>query len=111
MPTKRIHLVGIGGAGLSAIARVLLAQGYRVSGSDLCTSEMTRQLEDLGAIIHIGHATDHLGPEEDADLEAVIISSAIAANNPEVLEARRRGVPIYKRAEWLKRISAERDLR
>lgn len=110
-PAKRIHLVGIGGAGLSAIARVLLAQGYRVSGSDLRASETTRQLERLGATIYIGHAADHLGPEEDTDLEAMIISSAIAADNPEVLEAHRRGVPIYKRAEWLKRISAERDLR
>ncbi len=110
-PTKRIHLVGIGGAGLSAIARVLLAQGYRVSGSDLCVSETTRQLEMLGATVHIGHAADHLGPKEDTDLEAVIISSAIAADNPEVLEAHRRGVPIYKRAGWLKRISIERDLR
>ena len=108
---KRVHLVGIGGAGLSAIARVLLAQGYRVSGSDLCASEMTRQLQMLGATISIGHAADHLGPEEDADLEAVIVSSAIAPENPEVLEAHRRGVPVYKRAEWLRHISTERNLR
>lgn len=108
---KRLHLVGIGGAGLSAIARVLLAQGNRVSGSDLCASEMTRQLEVLGATIYIGHAADHLGPEEDIDLEAVIVSSAIAADNPEVLEAHRRGIPVYKRAEWLRHISAEQELR
>lgn len=109
--TKRIHLVGIGGAGLSAIARVLLAQGYRVSGSDLCASEMTRQLQMLGATVHIGHAADHLGPEGDADLEAVIVSSAVASDNPEVLEAQRRGIPVYKRAEWLRRFSTERNLR
>jgi UDP-N-acetylmuramate--alanine ligase len=72
---------------------------------------MTRQLAALGATVYIGHAADHLGPEEDADLEAVIVSSAVAADNPEVLEAHRRGVPVYKRADWLRRISMERKLR
>ncbi len=111
LPERCIHLVGIGGAGLSAIARVLLAQGYRVSGSDLQSSEMTRQLEAMGAVVYIGHSADHLGAEENTDLEAVIISSAIAADNPEVLEAHRRGVPVYKRAEWLRRMIAQQHLR
>ena len=95
-----IHLIGIGGAGLSAIATVLLEQGYRVSGSDIQPSATTARLESLGAEIHIGHHPKNLGPQPDA----VIISSAIGSDNPELQEARRRGLNVTKRAAWLGRM-------
>lgn len=92
-----IHLVGIGGAGLSAIAIVLLQQGYKVSGSDIQASAATRRLSDLGAMVFIGHRAENLNDNH----EVVVVSSAIAPDNPEVIEARRRGVRVLKRAEWL----------
>ena len=94
---RRVHLVGIGGAGLSAIASVLLQQGYVVSGSDLRASAATQRLTRLGARVCIGHAAANLG-----DAEVVVVSSAVAEGNPEVDEALRRGVPVLKRADWLK---------
>jgi UDP-N-acetylmuramate--alanine ligase len=96
MQARRIHLIGIGGAGLSAIATVLLEQGYTVSGSDLQASPTTERLAKLGATVHVGHAAANLG---EADL--VVVSSAVPADNPEVKEAQRRGIPVVKRAEWL----------
>ncbi|MEJ2560995.1 MAG: Mur ligase domain-containing protein, partial [Anaerolineae bacterium] len=93
---QHIHLIGIGGAGLSAIATVLLEQGYTVSGSDLRASPVTERLARLGAMVNVGHAAANLG---DADL--VVVSSAVPDGNPEVEEARRRGIPVLKRAEWL----------
>jgi UDP-N-acetylmuramate--alanine ligase len=91
----RIHLIGIGGIGLSAIARVLLEEGHRVSGSDLKLSPITDALADLGATIHQGHRAENVG---HADL--VIVSSAIPADNPEVAAARARGIPVVKR-DWM----------
>jgi UDP-N-acetylmuramate--alanine ligase len=91
--------VGIGGIGISAIARVLLEQGYRVSGSDLCPSAVFRALADLGAVVHLGHDAAHLG-----EADTVLISSAIPASNPEVRAARARGLPVLKRAEFLGRL-------
>ena len=99
-----VHLIGIGGAGLSAIAVVLLQQNYTVSGSDQQASATTERLSQLGATIFIGHRAANLG---DA-LDTVIVSSAIPANNPEVVEARRRGAPVVKRAEWLGQMMAGR---
>jgi UDP-N-acetylmuramate--alanine ligase len=94
--TRHVYLVGIGGAGLSAIATVLLEQGYTVSGSDLRASPVTERLARLGAAVHVGHDAANLG---NADM--VVISSAVPSGNPEVEEARRRGIPVIKRAEWL----------
>ena len=94
---QHIHLIGIGGAGLSAIATVLLQQGYYVSGSDIQASATTARLTAMGAKIFIGHKAGHLSQE----LEAVIVSSAIAPENPEVLEAQRRVLTVAKRAAWL----------
>lgn len=91
-----IHFVGIGGIGMSGIAEVLLNQGYRVQGSDLKTSKITDRLAGLGARIFEGQRAENL---EDA--EVVVISSAIKPGNPELDEARRRGLPIVKRAEML----------
>ena len=91
-----MHFVGIGGAGMSGIAEVLATQRYRVSGSDLHESAATRRLRALGVDIAIGHAAAHV---EGAD--AVVVSTAIAADTPEVVCARERGVPIGPRALML----------
>lgn len=94
MIPRRIHIVGIGGIGLSAIARVLLARGVHVSGSDLSPSPITDELARLGAHIRIGHNAENVG-----DVEMVLVTSAASADNPEIGEARRRGIRIVKRHE------------
>jgi UDP-N-acetylmuramate--alanine ligase len=94
-----IHFIGIGGIGLSAIAKILLEEGHRVSGSDLQLSPLTANLEALGASIYKGHAAGNVGP---ADL--VIMSSAIRPDNPEVVAARQRGIPVIKRDQMLGRM-------
>ncbi|MAB06400.1 MAG: UDP-N-acetylmuramate--L-alanine ligase [Rhodobacteraceae bacterium] len=91
-----IHFVGIGGIGMSGIAEVLLNHGYRVQGSDLKRSKITERLESLGAHIFEGQSADNL---ETA--EVVVISSAIKPGNPELDEARLRGLPVVRRAEML----------
>ena len=93
---KRVHFVGIGGAGMSGIAEVLATQGYQVSGSDLAENAATRRLRNLGVVIWIGHAAEHA-----RGADAVVVSTAVAADNPEVLEARTRGVPVVPRAQML----------
>jgi len=92
----RIHFVGIGGIGMSGIAEVLLNLGYAVSGSDLRSSEITRRLAGLGGRIETGHDAAHVG-----DADVVVISSAVRRDNPELVEARARKVPIIPRAEML----------
>ncbi|MFZ5962728.1 UDP-N-acetylmuramate--L-alanine ligase [Thalassococcus sp. BH17M4-6] len=91
-----IHFVGIGGIGMSGIAEVLLNHGYVVQGSDLKRSKITERLEKLGAHVFVGQAATNL----DA-AEVVVISSAIKPGNPELDEARRRGLPVVRRAEML----------
>jgi UDP-N-acetylmuramate--alanine ligase len=95
-PDMHIHLVGIGGAGLSAIARVLLGRGFTVSGSDLQSNQWTADLAAAGATIYEGHRADQC---PNADL--LLISSAIPENNPEIVAARATGKPVLKRAEFL----------
>lgn len=95
-PGMHIHLVGIGGFGLSAIARVLLGKGYRVSGSDQQANQLTAELTTAGAIVYSGHKAGHV---KGADI--VLISSAIPDNNPEVAAAREGGIPVLKRADFL----------
>ncbi len=90
------HFVGAGGAGMSAIAYILLKKGCRVSGSDLHASEVTARLANAGATIFLGHAAANL-----TDVEAVVLSSAIRPDNPEVLEARQRGLRVFHRADLL----------
>ena len=99
----RIHMVGIGGAGMSAIAQILLAEGATVYGSDVDASATTERLQQWGARVAIGHRPENLG---DADL--VVVSRAIAEDNPEVQEARRRGIPLLQRGEMLARLMASR---
>ncbi len=91
-----VHFVGVGGIGMSGIAEVLLNLGYRVSGSDLKASDITRRLESLGGRIRVGHAGDNVG-----EADVVVISSAVKPTNPEVVEARRQGIPVIPRAEML----------
>ena len=93
---KRVHFVGIGGAGMSGIAEVLLTQGYEVSGSDVALSAITRRLSELGARIAAGHEARNV-----AGANVVVVSAAVAADNPEVLAARAAGVPVVPRALML----------
>jgi len=93
---QKIHFVGIGGVGMSGIAEVLLNQGYQVTGSDLKLSSVTERLVSLGATIFEDHQTENL---DAADV--VVISSAVRPDNPEVIEAHRRQIPIIPRAEML----------
>ncbi|AJQ27377.1 UDP-N-acetylmuramate--L-alanine ligase [Pelosinus fermentans] len=91
---KKIHFVGIGGAGMSAIAKVLLQMGYIVSGSDLTKSETTAKLEKIGAHIYLGHNEENL-----QDSQAIVISTAIPETNPEVKLARKKQIPVFHRAD------------
>ena len=93
----RLHFVGIGGIGMSGIAEVLLNLGYAVTGSDLHESEVTERLRKLGAQVFVGHQEGNLA----ADPSVVVISTAVKYSNPEVLEARRRHIPVIPRAEML----------
>src|SRR5579864_2947705 len=93
---QRIHFVGIGGIGMSGIAEVLLTLGYKVSGSDLKSSSVTERLANLGAIIFEGHR-----PENITGAEVVVISSAVARDNPEVASAHAQHIPVIPRAEML----------
>jgi len=93
---QRVHFVGIGGIGMSGIAEVLLNLGYKVSGSDLKSSAVTQRLTSLGATIFEGHAAENV-----QGAEVVVISSAVAADNSEVAEARKFHVPVIPRAEML----------
>ena len=93
---KHIHFVGIGGSGMSGIAEVLLNLGYTVSGSDLADNATTRRLASLGIHTYVGHAAEHI-----AGADAVVTSTAVKADNPEVVAARERRVPVVPRAIML----------
>ncbi len=92
----QVHFVGIGGIGMSGIAEVLLNLGYRVTGSDLKETELTRRLGTMGASIAAGHRAENL-----VEADVVVISSAVKKDNPEVLAARARKIPVIPRAEML----------
>ncbi len=93
---KHIHFVGIGGSGMSGIAEVLLTLGYRVSGSDTASNATTRRLAQLGAVVAQGHAAENI-----SGADAVVVSTAVSASNPEVIAARAHRVPIVPRAVML----------
>jgi UDP-N-acetylmuramate--alanine ligase len=101
--TTSYHLVGIGGIGMSAIARLLLARGARVSGSDVHRSELVAQLEDEGATVAIGHCAENVGTPD-----LVIVSSAIAHDNPEFIAAIERGIDIKTRGAMLAELTGSR---
>ncbi len=94
---KKIHFIGIGGIGMSGIAEILLDQGFKVSGSDKSLSEVTQRLQQLGATIYEGHKPQNIA----SDVDALVYSSAVMFDNPEMGEAQRRGIPIIRRAEML----------
>jgi UDP-N-acetylmuramate--alanine ligase len=93
---KQIHFVGIGGIGMSGIAEVLLNLGYGVSGSDVQSSDTTKRLQQLGAKVAVGHAAENIG-----GADVVVTSTAVKADNPEVVEAHRKNIPVIPRAEML----------
>ncbi|MEN8107085.1 MAG: UDP-N-acetylmuramate--L-alanine ligase [Pseudomonadota bacterium] len=93
---RRIHFVGAGGAGMSGIAEVLHNLGYQVSGSDMRENAVTRRLAELGVRMHIGHDPDNV-----SNCDAIVVSTAVPSDNPEVVAARRRRIPVVPRAEML----------
>ena len=100
---QRVHVVGVGGAGMSAIATVLAAMGHRVSGSDLRSSPGLERLRAAGVEVVVGHRAENVG-----DVDAITISTAVPASNPEVQAARQRGIPVLRRAEALAAICGTR---
>ena len=94
---RRLHFVGIGGIGMSGIAEILNAEGFAVTGSDRAASENTERLQSLGIGVLIGHDAGNLAP----DVDALVYSSAVGSDNPEVAEAHRRKIPVIRRAEML----------
>ena len=96
---KKVHLVGIGGAHMSAIAQILHAWGHAVTGSDQKASPMTEKLAAMGIDLRMGHAAENVG-----DAELVVFTSAAHGDNPEIAEAQRRGIPAIKRAEMVARL-------
>jgi UDP-N-acetylmuramate--alanine ligase len=95
-PIRCVHFVGIGGVGMAGIAEVLINLGYRVQGSDLKLGATTARLTSLGAVVHEGHAVEHLG-----DADVVVVSSAVAKDNPEIVGAQQRRIPVVARAQML----------
>jgi len=98
-----IHFVGIGGSGLSAIARLLLESGYKVSGSDRALTPFAEEVRKAGASVYVGHH-----PRNIAGADSVVMSSAVSADNPEVEAAKRANIPVYKRADFLGQLMAEK---
>ena len=94
-----VHLVGIGGMHMSAIGQLLLEQGVAVTGSDLRPSEFTRRLEAMGATVFEGHASGHVGAAK-----LVVTTAAAPADNPELVEAARLGIPTLLRAQMVARL-------
>ena len=93
---QHIHFVGIGGSGMSGIAEVLLNLGYQISGSDLAHSTVTQRLQELGATIALGHQKENV-----LGADAIVTSTAVANNNPEVIAAREARIPVVPRAVML----------
>jgi UDP-N-acetylmuramate--alanine ligase len=100
---KRVHFIGIGGSGLSAIARLLKENGYIVTGSDRTLSQFAVELQNAGVEIYIGHH-----PRNVIGADMVIRSSAVADDNPEVDAAKRAGIPVYKRADFLGQLMVDK---
>jgi UDP-N-acetylmuramate--alanine ligase len=93
---RQIHFVGVGGSGMCGIAEVLLNQGYRISGSDIARSATVNRLEQLGATVFIGHRAGNV-----VGADVVVVSSAIGADNPELVAAHAARTPVVARAEML----------
>ncbi len=93
---SRVHFIGIGGAGMSGLASILLDSGHEISGSDLSSTDATRRLESRGAVCHVGHA-----PQNLHNAELVVVSSAIKPDNAELMAARQKGIPVIHRGDLL----------
>ena len=93
---QHLHFTGIGGIGMSGIAEVLLNLGYQISGSDLKLSPVTERLQSFGALIYEGHSAANV-----AGAKALVVTSAVNKQNPELIEARRLGIPVIPRGELL----------
>lgn len=102
---EHIHLIGIGGTGLSAIAKVLLEQGREVSGSDLHSSPLLDAVKDAGGTVFLGHKAEYI-----AGADLVIRSSAVPDENPEIQAAQQAGIPVLKRAAFLSQLTAEKQV-
>lgn len=100
-----VHFVGIGGSGMSGIARILLGMGHKVTGSDLRDTSNVAALRELGAEIHIGHAAEHLG-----NPDTVVVTSALWPTNPEYLLAKERGIPVIHRSQALAYLTTKKRL-
>src|SRR5215472_1351564 len=100
---QHVHFVGIGGIGMSGLAELLIELGYPVSGSDLKFSPATDRLARRGATLFEGHAAENLG-----GAKAVVVSSAVGPDNPEVAEARRRAIPVIPRGELLAELKSQK---
>ena len=103
---KQVHFIGVGGVGMSGIARVAHDQGMQVSGSDIKESRYTKQLKSYGIPVAIGQAAENVPEGDDV---TVVISTAILENNPELIEARRRGLEIWHRAQMLAHLGVGLD--
>ena len=103
---RNFHFIGIGGAGMSAIAYVLIKRGYNVSGSDLNSGRVSARLANEGAMVFMGHDACQVS---DADAEAVVVSTAIHADNPELVAAKEQGIPVYHRSDLLAAIFNKGD--
>ncbi|MCE5287602.1 MAG: UDP-N-acetylmuramate--L-alanine ligase [Pelosinus sp.] len=101
---RKFHFIGIGGAGMSALAKILLELGYPVSGSDMNKSDITVKLEKLGAHVFIGHQ-----PENIEGAQAVVVSTAIRESNPELMAAREQNMPVFHRSDILAALMKERQ--
>ena len=99
---RRIHIVGIGGSGMSAIAEILVGTGHVVTGSDLAKSVVVDRLVDRGIVVSIGHGADNVG-----HVDVVAHSTAIKPDNPEIVQAAKQGIPVLRRAEILSLITKE----
>ncbi|HIN10863.1 MAG TPA: UDP-N-acetylmuramate--L-alanine ligase, partial [Acidobacteria bacterium] len=102
--TRRVHFVGVGGIGMSGIAEMMSCLGYEVSGSDLTASTVTARLASLGIAVQIGHDAHWVG-----DAEAVVVSAAVSDDNPEVIEARQRHLPVIRRGAMLAGLAGSRS--
>ena len=100
---RRVHCMGVGGAGVSAIAEVLVRTGFQVSGCDQMLSPVTERLAGMGVNVFAGHAPEHVG-----DADVIVVSSAVRSTDPELIEARRRGVPVVARGEMLAQLMRPR---
>ena len=102
---KKLHFVGIGGIGMSGIAEILIDEGFTVTGSDRAGSDNTERLAALGARVYLGHQASNVEP----DVDALVYSSAIPPDNPEIVLAHQRNIPVIRRAEMLAEVMRLKD--